>query len=119
MPRTAIVRQARKTPFQRQFNENLENLRDDCIALFVNSKLTQKQVHERGGPTPNTISRWLYRETMFPRLATVQSFVLALGCRLTVISNVANATGIDTQEKRLNIIKAHPKMPPRPRRMKK
>jgi hypothetical protein len=61
-------RSERKTPFQREQNQKLENLRDDCIALFINSGLTQKQIHERGGPTPTTISKWLYGETHFPTL---------------------------------------------------
>jgi hypothetical protein len=56
-------RSERKTPFQREQNQKLENLRDDCIALFIDSGYTQKQIHERGGPTPATISKWLYGET--------------------------------------------------------
>jgi transcriptional regulator with XRE-family HTH domain len=61
-------------------------MRDDCIALFVDSGLTQKQVHERGGPTPGTISKWLYGETLFPRLSTIISFSIALGARVQIVS---------------------------------
>jgi transcriptional regulator with XRE-family HTH domain len=71
-------RRERTTPFQREPLSDLEDLRDDCIALFINSGMTQKQLHEAGGPTPQTISKWLYRETRFPRMDTIRSFLKAL-----------------------------------------
>jgi transcriptional regulator with XRE-family HTH domain len=80
-------RSERKTPFQREQNQKLEHLRDDCIALFINSGLTQKQIHERGGPTPATISKWLYGETHFPRYASIEAFLLALGHELVPVSS--------------------------------
>jgi hypothetical protein len=84
-------RSERKTPFQREQNQKLENLRDDCIALFINSGLTQKQIHERGGPTPTTISKWLYGETHFPRYASIEAFLLALGHELMPVSSAVAA----------------------------
>lgn len=79
-------RKGRRTPFQRQQDEKLEHLRDDCIALFIDSGLTQKQVHERGGPTPATISKWLYGETQFPRFSSIEAFLAALGHELVPVS---------------------------------
>ena len=76
-------RKGRRTPLVREQLEKLEDMRDDCIALFINSKLTQKEIHERGGPTPGTISKWLYKETFFPRYSTIDSFLRALGFALT------------------------------------
>lgn len=80
-------RSERRTPFQRQQDHKLENLRDDCIALFINSGLTQKQIHANGGPTPQTISKWLYGETHFPRYASIEAFLLALGHELMPVSS--------------------------------
>lgn len=71
-------RKERSTPFKRDPLTSLEDIRDDCIAIFVNSRMTQVQVHEAGGPTPATISKWLYKETRFPRLDTVRAFYRAL-----------------------------------------
>ncbi len=39
-------------PTKREPLESLEDLRDDCIALYLNSGLTQRQIHERGGADP-------------------------------------------------------------------
>lgn len=83
-------RKGRRTPFQRQQDDKLEQMRDDCIAVFIDSGLTQKQIHERGGPTPQTISKWLYGETHFPRYASIEAFLSALGHELMPVSaNVA------------------------------
>lgn len=76
---------ARKTPFKREPRADLEDLRDDSVAVFLNSGYTQQDVHARGGPTPATISRWLYKETMFPQLATVRSLLLACGYDFRVL----------------------------------
>lgn len=78
-------RKNRKRPLEREQNEQLENLRDDCIALFINSGLKQKDITARGGPTPTTISKWLYKETHFPRYQTIESFLLALEYGLTPV----------------------------------
>lgn len=111
----AIIKKPRKTPFQRAFDQQLEDLRDDCIALFINSGLTQKQVSERGGPTPQTISRWLYKETMFPRLATIQSFTQAIGYRILIVP----ASYQDDRRERLDIASPVTRMPPKPVRRAK
>lgn len=65
---------------------DLEDLRDDSIAVMLNSGQTLKRVHERGGPTPQTISKWLYRETRFPQLATVRALLNACDHDLVVMS---------------------------------
>jgi hypothetical protein len=75
----------RKHSFVREIDEDLEGLRDDCIAMFLNSGYTQQQIHAAGGPTPQTISKWLYKETMFPHHSTISSFARALGCKLVVV----------------------------------
>lgn len=80
-------RKPRRTPFQREQDEKLEHLRDDCIALFIDSGLTQKQIHANGGPTPQTISKWLYGETHFPRYASIEAFLAALGHELMPVSS--------------------------------
>lgn len=79
-------RKERRTPFQRDADDRLESLRDDCIALFINSGLTQREIHNRGGPTPATISKWLYKETRFPRYNSLQAFLLAIGHELMPVS---------------------------------
>lgn len=63
---------------------SLEDLRDDCIAVVINSGQSFKRVHERGGPTPQTTSKWLYRETQFPQLATVRAMLKACDHELTI-----------------------------------
>jgi hypothetical protein len=65
----------------------LEDIRDDCIAIFLNSGMTQEQVHQNGGPTHTTITRWLYKETRFPQFATVRSFLNACGADLVAVSS--------------------------------
>lgn len=63
--------------FAREPIAKLEDLRDDCIAVVRNSRLTFNQIRERGGPSPQTLSKWLYRETRFPQLATIRAALLA------------------------------------------
>lgn len=70
---------------------DLEDLRDDSIAVMINSGQSLKRVHERGGPTPQTISKWLYRETRFPQLATVRALLNACDHDLTVVSRDGSA----------------------------
>lgn len=79
----------RKTQKQalRDPEEHLTNDRDDCISLYLNSGMTQKQIHENGGPTPSTISKWLYKETRFPRHETIKSFIAAMDCDSIILSN--------------------------------
>ena len=73
----------KKAPVREPLAE-LEDLRDDCIAVVRNSGLNFKQVKERGGPTPTTTSKWLYRETRFPQLATVRAMLNACGHDLAI-----------------------------------
>ena len=75
---------ARKGPMKREPLTSLEDLRDDCVAVVLNSGNSFKRVHEKGGPTPQTISKWLYKETMFPQLATVRAILNACGHELTI-----------------------------------
>jgi hypothetical protein len=72
-------RRERSTPYQTEPRTSLEDLRDDCVALFINSGLSMKQVHLNGGPTPSTISKWLYHETRFPRMDSIRALMQALG----------------------------------------
>lgn len=80
-------RSERKNPLQKVQSKKLEDLRDDCVALFINSGLTQKDIHNRGGPTPSTISKWLYKETFFPRYDTIERFLLALDHELIPVTS--------------------------------
>lgn len=79
-------RRVRAAPLKREPIARLEDLRDDCIALFINSGLTQQEVHARGGPTPATISNWLYKITKFPRMDTMRALVQAVGGDIVVVS---------------------------------
>ena len=82
-------RRERKTPYSREPITDLEDLRDDCIALFMNSNITMKEVHHRGGPTPGTISKWLYKETRFPRMDSIRAFLQALEYDLVPMPRIA------------------------------
>lgn len=75
----------RPTP-KRDPERELEDVRDDCIAVFLNSGLSQEEVHAAGGPTPGTIRKWLYKETRFPQFATIRSFLKACGADLVAMS---------------------------------
>lgn len=75
---------SRKSRFSREPIAELEDLRDDCIGIALESRMTFKDIHERGGPTSQTISKWLYRETKFPQLATVRAILRACDYDLTV-----------------------------------
>lgn len=117
-------RKGRKTPLKRKPLASLEDLRDDCIALFLNSGLTQKQVHERGGPTPQTITRWLYKETVFPRMDTIRGILQALGADVVVLPKPA--ADYEMQDRRISdrlglsiSVDERPQMPPRPRTKKR
>lgn len=68
---------ARKTPFKREPRTDLEDIRDDTIAVVLNSGKTFKQVQEDGGPTAQTLSKWLYKDTRFPHLDTIRSALQA------------------------------------------
>lgn len=75
-------RKERKHHWVREPLTKLEDLRDDCIAVFRDSGMTMREVHQAGGPTPQTISKWLYKETRFPRLDSVRALLQALGHEL-------------------------------------
>jgi hypothetical protein len=78
-------RKNRKTPFKREPAADLEDLRDDCIALFQDSNMSFEQVHANGGPTGPTISKWLYGETKFPRLDTMRALCKAIGGDMVIV----------------------------------
>lgn len=105
-------RRERKTPLKREPDELLEGIRDDCVALFLNSGLNFIQVHEAGGPTPQTTSKWLHKETFFVRMATVQSLLKAVGGTLSVTGQkTADQLAGRSQMSRLNIpLPTPPKM---------
>jgi hypothetical protein len=79
-----IVVKASKGASVREPIAQLEDLRDDCIAVVLNSKLSFKAVQERGGPSPQTTSKWLYKETRFPQLATVRAMLNACDHEITI-----------------------------------
>lgn len=58
---------------------DLEDLRDDTIAVVLNSGYSFERVHREGGPTAQTLRKWLYRETRYPRLDSVRSTLQACG----------------------------------------
>jgi hypothetical protein len=63
---------------------DLEDLRDDCIGIALETKMSFKDIHEKGGPTPQTSAKWLYRETRFPQLATIRAMLRACDYDLSV-----------------------------------
>ncbi len=75
---------ARKSKNVREPIAELEDLRDDCIGIALESRMSFKDIHARGGPTPSTIGKWLYRETRFPQLATVRAVLRACDYDLSV-----------------------------------
>jgi hypothetical protein len=76
---------ARRGVVAREPRADLEDMRDDCIALFLNSGMTMKQVEGQGGPTVGTISKWLYKETRFPRMDTIRAFLRAVGADIVIV----------------------------------
>ncbi len=110
-------RTERKEPLKREQLAQLEDLRDDCIALYLNSPMTQKDIWAAGGPTPGTITRWLYKETYFPRYETIERFLMALGFGLTPmpLSKIDGMRAVPIHE-RLGLdieFLRRPKMPPK------
>lgn len=105
-------RNGRKTPFKREPIAELEDLRDDCIALFLNSGLNFQQVHDQGGPTPQTVSKWLHKETQFPRLDTMRALCKAIGGDMVIVgARTASQIAGRSQVTRLNIpLPTPPKM---------
>lgn len=75
----------RKTPFVREPIAELEDMRDDCVALYLNSGLSFEAVHANGGPTGPTVSRWLYKTTRFPRMDTMRALCRAVGGDIVVV----------------------------------
>jgi hypothetical protein len=105
-------RRQRKTPFKREPNAELEDLRDDSIALFLNSGMNFQAVHANGGPTPQTVSKWLHKETMFPRADTIRAICRAVGGDLVIVgAKTAGQIAGRSQVTRLNIpLPTPPKM---------
>lgn len=100
---------ARSSYTKREPITSLEDLRDDCVAVVLNSGQSFKRVHEKGGPTPQTTSKWLYRETRFPQLATIRAMLNACDYDLTIAHKGS------PRIERLNADGAV-KMPPKPKR---
>ena len=75
---------ARKSFTRREPIAELEDLRDECIGIALETKRSFKDIHEKGGPTPQTIAKWFYRETRFPQLATVRAILRACDYDLVV-----------------------------------
>ncbi len=66
---------------------NMDALREDCISIYRNSRLSLEEVRARGGPTPNTVSRLLSRESS-PQLATCIALLRVCGHDLYVGAGV-------------------------------
>lgn len=110
---------ARKGPMKREPLTSLEDLRDDCIAVVINSGQSFKRVHEKGGPTAQTTSRWLYKETMFPQLATVRAMLNACDHDITIApkgSQRIQRMNPDGEEK---VVMPEKKQAPRTSRLKR
>lgn len=75
----------RKHNFRREPRTDLEDLRDDTIAVVLNSGKSFKKVEEDGGPTAGTLSKWLYKETLFPRLDTIRAALQACNYDFAVV----------------------------------
>lgn len=58
---------------------DIQDIRDTVVGIMKASGLTQKQIHERGGPTPGTQSKWNYEETKRPWLNTMRGALQACG----------------------------------------
>lgn len=110
----------RKQSFQRELDQGLEDIRDDCIAMFINSGLKQKEVTARGGPTPGTISKWLYRETRFPRYQTIASFAAAMGAKLVIVDRSTKRAEVAPikPETAQHSPRKRPEMPPKKTRLR-
>lgn len=99
----------RKTPFVMEPRADLEDMRDDCVALFLNSGQSFEDVHANGGPTGPTVSKWLYKETRFPRLDTMRALVRAVGGDIVVVgANTADRLRGQGLVTRLNTNPASP-----------
>lgn len=75
-------RTARTAP--REPLADLEDIRDDCIGIALETKMSFKDIHSKGGPTPQTSAKWLYRETRFPQLATIRAMLRACDYDITI-----------------------------------
>lgn len=64
---------------------DLEDLRDDTIAVVLNSGMSFTKIEQEGGPTTTTLRKWLYKETKFPRLDTVRSILKICGYDFAVV----------------------------------
>lgn len=94
----------RKTPFVMEPRADLEDLRDDSVALFINSGLSFEAVHAAGGPTGPTISKWLYKETRFPRLDTMRALVRAVGGDIRIVgAKTSDELDGYSTDRRLNV----------------
>lgn len=101
----------------REPRTDLEDLRDDTVAVVLNSKHTFKDIQELGGPTKQTLSKWLYKETKFPRLDTVRSILKICGYDLAVMPVTSKlSAGVSTTGTRRPRTKN--KLPERKRRAK-
>lgn len=108
---------AKKQTPKRDPEPELEDIRDDCIAIFLNSGMTYEQVHANGGPTHNTITRWLYKETRFPQFATIRSFLKACGADLVPMSaDWAENVRLNSLQERLGVSVEFAGKPTMPRR---
>lgn len=64
---------------------DIQDLRDETVGIMRASGLTQKQIHERGGPTPATQTKWNYEETKRPWINTIRGALQACGYELAIV----------------------------------
>lgn len=59
--------------------EDIQDLRDDVMALIRNSKVDWDDIHAHFGPTPQTLHRWDQKTVRSPQLGKMRSALRAIG----------------------------------------
>lgn len=62
-----------------------EDLRDDCVSLVKNSGISFEEIHNRNGPTPQTLARWRDKEVVSPNMNKMRSALRAIGKDIGII----------------------------------
>lgn len=59
--------------------EDIQDLRDDVMALIRNSNTDWETIHSNFGPTPQTLNRWDQKTVRAPQLGKMRSALRAIG----------------------------------------
>lgn len=59
--------------------EDIQDLRDDVMALIRNARVDYEDIHAKFGPTPTTLNRWDKKEIKAPRIGKMRSALRAIG----------------------------------------